>query len=78
MEKNIHIPTGSRLEINRIRASIDGVLSAIRQGFDALLTAWRRTDEIERLTAKSGSELAEMGLRRDDIPRHVFRDLLHH
>ncbi|SFO86790.1 hypothetical protein [Tranquillimonas alkanivorans] len=35
-----------------------------------------RTDQIDALNAKSDDELARMGLKRDDIPRHVFRDAI--
>ncbi|MFD1344788.1 hypothetical protein [Litorisediminicola beolgyonensis] len=34
-----------------------------------------RLPQIRALEAKTDAELAEMGLTRDDIPRHVFRDL---
>ncbi len=34
-----------------------------------------RHAEIEALSAKTDAELAEMGLTRDRIPHHVFRDL---
>jgi uncharacterized protein YjiS (DUF1127 family) len=32
---------------------------------------------MEELQNKSDAELAEMGLRRDDIPAYVFRDILY-
>ncbi|WP_177172759.1 hypothetical protein [Loktanella sp. DSM 29012] len=35
-----------------------------------------RLDQIERLNAKTDTELAEMGLRRQDITRHIFADLM--
>ncbi|MCB5200770.1 hypothetical protein LGQ03_16150 [Loktanella sp. TSTF-M6] len=35
-----------------------------------------RLYQIERLNAKTGAELAEMGLRRQDITRHVFVGLM--
>ncbi|MEM6386567.1 MAG: DUF1127 domain-containing protein [Pseudomonadota bacterium] len=34
-----------------------------------------RLHEIERLQALSDGKLAEMGLKRDEITRHVFRDI---
>lgn len=34
-----------------------------------------RSEQIEMLEAKSDAELAAMGLRRDTIAYHVFRDL---
>ncbi|MDJ0827121.1 MAG: DUF1127 domain-containing protein [Rhodobacter sp.] len=36
-----------------------------------------RVTEMERLTAMSDAELAKLGLRREDIARHVFRDILY-
>ncbi|MDF1619995.1 hypothetical protein [Pseudothioclava nitratireducens] len=33
-----------------------------------------RLDELDALRAKSDAELAAMGLRRDSIAQHVFRD----
>lgn len=35
-----------------------------------------RMREIERLSAKSDAQLAQLGLRRDEIVHHVFRDRL--
>jgi uncharacterized protein YjiS (DUF1127 family) len=43
-----------------------------------LLETWMnrlaRTDEIERLQALSDADLSRIGLRREDIVGHVFRD----
>jgi ABC-type thiamine transport system ATPase subunit len=36
-----------------------------------------RMHRMEELQNKSDAELAEMGLRRDDIPAYVFRDILY-
>lgn len=36
-----------------------------------------RRDEIEALEAKTDAELARLGLRRDQIASHVFRDLFY-
>lgn len=36
-----------------------------------------RADQIERLEAKSDAELAGMGLSRDRIVQHVFRDIIY-
>ena len=64
-------------------------ITATRNGFDAIgrflrsLTisfhkasvANARFQEITALQQKTDEELAAMGLRRDEIGRHVFRDL---
>lgn len=36
-----------------------------------------RLAQIRALEAKSDDELAELGLKREDIPRYVFRDLFY-
>ncbi len=43
----------------------------------AASTANHRLQTVERLNAKSDTELAELGIRREDIVRHVFIDMLH-
>ncbi|MCT8160249.1 hypothetical protein [Pseudoruegeria sp. SHC-113] len=35
-----------------------------------------RVEQMERLNAKSDEELAALGLRREDIARYVFRDMM--
>ena len=60
---------------DRLRRSLDAFFAAIGQGFNAYVTARSRMGEIERLNNMSDRELAKMGLSREDIPRHVFRDL---
>ncbi|WP_234855873.1 hypothetical protein [Paracoccus everestensis] len=41
---------------------------------NAYLEAWARSAQIEALEAKSDGELARIGLTRDRILAHVFRD----
>ncbi|MCR9147810.1 MAG: hypothetical protein NXH74_11495 [Rhodobacteraceae bacterium] len=36
-----------------------------------------RRDLVERLESKSDAELAELGIRREDITKHIFRDLFY-
>lgn len=36
-----------------------------------------RIEKVTRLQNKSDEELAELGLKREDIARHVFRDILY-
>ena len=51
--------------------------TGVAEGFTAFATARSRMHEFERLNAKSDEELARIGLKRDQIPRHVFRDLFY-
>lgn len=58
------------------------IWTIIGGGFAAIGAALVRSAEntgrvrrLERLQEKSDAELAKMGLKREDIVRHVFRDL---
>lgn len=60
-----------------MRRRVDRVLASLGQGFNAYLERLARTDQINRLNAMTDAELARIGLTRQDIPFHVFRDLMH-
>ena len=57
-----------------IQRRLDAYFARIGQGVNAHAEIRARQDEIERLFEKSDSQLAAMGLTRDGIPHHVFRD----
>ena len=65
---DIHTPA------HGFRARIAGWGAALRRAFEAHARAASRRDAIEALEAKSDAELAALGLRRDEIVYHVFRD----
>jgi hypothetical protein len=46
------------------------------RAFETYVNRRARVDRIAALEAKSDAELAAMGLRRDDIVRYVFRDVI--
>lgn len=77
MAKTYDAPKAYRIGSDRIKSALDTFFSGIGQGFNAYLVSKSRINEIERLEAMSDSRLAEMGLKREDIPRYVFRDMLH-
>jgi len=58
-----------------LRDRLDRFFAGIGQGFNAFLVVRSRRAELARLEAMSDAELARMGLRREDIPRYVFRDM---
>ncbi|TMV63132.1 hypothetical protein FGG78_34575 [Thioclava sp. BHET1] len=58
-----------------MRDRLDRYFAELGMGVNAYLERRERMDRIRRLSAKSDAELAEMGLTRDRIPAHVFRDL---
>lgn len=50
--------------------------AAIGNAMVAMSTANSRVHQVERLQAMSDEELSLRGLRREDIARHVFRDVI--
>jgi uncharacterized protein YjiS (DUF1127 family) len=58
------------------RAAFDGFFASLGQGFNAYLERLSRADQVRRLDAMSDGEHAELGIRRDEIVRFVFRDRL--
>lgn len=68
----------------RSRGAVASVASAIWSGLQSVgkfLTvagaAQARVQKMEELAAKSDEELAHMGIRREDIARVVFSDILY-
>lgn len=58
------------------RYRLGGIFALIAKGFDALADILARSSLIESLYRKTDAELAQLGLKREDIPRHVFKDML--
>ncbi|MBC7181498.1 MAG: hypothetical protein H5U14_15615 [Roseovarius sp.] len=52
-------------------------VAALVRGLEAQAAVTSRRNRIEALEAKSDAELARMGLRRDEIAYHVFKDLFY-
>lgn len=57
------------------RAVVPALMDRIIGFFGRLVAAQNRTDTVEKLQAMSDAELAEIGLARADIFRHVYRDI---
>lgn len=60
-----------------LREQFDRYFAAIGQGFNAYLERRSRLDRVRALSAKSDAELAKLGIKRDEIVSHVFRDLFY-
>lgn len=60
-----------------IRTKVDTFFAAMGQGMNAYMERRSRMDQIAALEAKTDAELAKMGIRRDRIVHHVFRDLFY-
>lgn len=61
-----------------VSATLSGVATLFRNLGHAFIKGSPgqvRLDRAKVLEAKSDAELAQMGLKREDITRHVFRDL---
>jgi len=59
------------------RARLDAFFASIGQGFNTYVERRSRVGQIEALNAKSDKELSAMGLKREDIAQHVYRDLFY-
>ncbi|GFE64018.1 DUF1127 domain-containing protein [Litoreibacter roseus] len=58
----------------------DGIGAFFRglgRGLTMASAANARIAQMDRLNAKTDDELAKLGLRREDIVRHVFKDILY-
>ena len=51
------------------------LIEGLTRGFGRIAEANWRVREVERLNALSDAALAAKGLKREDIARHVFRDV---
>jgi len=59
-----------------VRTALTTLGVALTDGFIAFGRARARSDEIEALMALSDDDLAARGLTRDEIVRHVYRDMI--
>ena len=63
-------------QLESIRPNNTALTAKLKSWFVAYVDARSRRSQIERLNALSDDQLAQMGILRRDIPRHVFRDLI--
>lgn len=54
---------------------LSSLIDGLTRGFGRIAEANWRIREVERLNAMSDDALEAKGLKREDIARHVFRDL---
>lgn len=54
-----------------------GIAQRLYNGLLWLAERNPRVQQVEKLQAMSDDELAQRGLKRDDIARHVYRDLFY-
>lgn len=58
-------------------SAIGNFFMSLYNSVDLAASANARIAMMEKLNGKSDAELEKMGLRREDIARHVFRDIYH-
>jgi uncharacterized protein YjiS (DUF1127 family) len=71
------LTTDIRAADRGLRARFSAFLVSLARAFEAHAYAASRRDQIETLQAKSDAELAEIGVKRDDIVHYVYRDLFY-
>lgn len=71
------IATGSGLKFGSIVSLLTAPFRALGNGLMMLAENNIRAKQVEELMAKSDAELQAMGLKREDIARYVFKDMLH-
>ena len=70
-EQNLHVA----LLPHGWRAALDQYLAERAHGMNGYLITRQRLASIAQMHSLSDAELAEMGLRRADIPAFVFEDV---
>ncbi|EBA10345.1 hypothetical protein [Sagittula stellata] len=53
------------------------MFNGMMEGLARIAESSHRMKELERLQAMSDEQLAKRGLKREDIARHVFRDVMY-
>ncbi|WP_294620405.1 hypothetical protein [uncultured Roseovarius sp.] len=71
------LTTDIRAANRGFRARISAFLASLARAFEAHAYNASRRDQIESLQAKSDAELAEIGVKREDIVHYVYRDLFY-
>ena len=71
MEISTNTPTVSFLD------NLRGFFRNWSVSIDFAASTNARVAQIDKLNAKSDQELAQMGMRREDIARHVLRDVFY-
>ena len=60
---------------SRTAPKASSALTFMSRAFRRIIAAQNRSADVERMQALDDSELADMGLSRDAIVRHVYRDI---
>jgi len=61
--------------LRRAGAGLRRFFAGIGHGIMTSSSAYQRYEQVQQLQAKSDAELAELGVKRDEIVHEVFKDL---
>ncbi|MDF1727900.1 MAG: hypothetical protein P1U53_09125 [Sulfitobacter sp.] len=67
----------TRQTLALVGMKIGAALAVVGRALVLNSAAQARLDRVQALQSKSDAELAEFGIRREDIVHYVFRDVLH-
>jgi uncharacterized protein YjiS (DUF1127 family) len=69
--------TATNVATSPLRGTWDRFIAALERGCERMARTRSRRAQIEVLEAKSDEELARLGIARDQIPYHVFKDMFY-
>lgn len=69
--------TTTNIAVSPLRAAWKRFAAALERSIERNARLQSRRARIEALEAKSDEELARIGIRRDEIAYHVFKDLFY-
>lgn len=75
--RGLSISSAPFMSARRAIESVAKIFKNISNSYVQSALASSRMDLIQKLNAKSDAELADLGLKRDEIVRFAFRDLYH-
>jgi len=67
----------TNVSASSLRGAWDRFIAALERGCDRMARTKSRRDQIEALEAKSDAELERLGIPRDQIAYHVFKDMFY-
>ncbi len=67
----------TNISASPLRGAWDRFMARLEQGCERMMRTRSRRAQIEALEAKSDQELARLGIQRDQIAYHVFKDMFY-
>lgn len=67
----------TNVSVSPLRGAWDRFVAALERGCERMARTQSRRAQIEGLEAKSDAELERLGIPRDQIAYHVFKDLFY-